>query len=186
MKEQITASRQQVVKAYNAANSKTRRVLEHLFGADTFRPADVRERVKTFEDAIRELGTDHPYVSSYKEYSGNEADVIAYLKLRIITAALNEGWEPRFTEGEIRHYLWLGLLTKDEYDRLSDDKKGHCALRPRGDSNSFREYVYFFTDNYYSGLCSSYGARLAFKTEKLALYAAKQFIGLWVQYIYGK
>ena len=56
-------------------------------------PKDVRDRIKTFEDACAELGDEHPLV---KEYWGVvyldldiTQDLISYLKLRIITAALN-------------------------------------------------------------------------------------------------
>ena len=61
----------------------------------------VTERVKTFEDACNELGPKHPFVLQYK-FNYNEEDgwsdnadtrdFSAYLKLRIITAALNGGW----------------------------------------------------------------------------------------------
>ncbi|UWG05573.1 MAG: hypothetical protein [Bacteriophage sp.] len=60
----------------------------------------VTERIKTFEDACNELGEDHPFVRSYNSYASNihednknDTDILAYLKLRIITAALNEGWD---------------------------------------------------------------------------------------------
>lgn len=71
------------------------------------KPKDVTERIKTFEDACKELGNEHPFVRTYNEYARNmseenknDVDVIAYLKLRIIVAALNEGWKPKFTEDE--------------------------------------------------------------------------------------
>ena len=55
----------------------------------------ITERIKSFHDAYCELGNEHPFVKSYEKYvntaSGEEADVIAFLELRIICAALNEG-----------------------------------------------------------------------------------------------
>ena len=56
----------------------------------------VTERIKTFEDALEALGDEHPLV---KEYWGVvridfdiSKDLYAYLKLRVIVAALNEEW----------------------------------------------------------------------------------------------
>ena len=90
----------------------------------------VTERIKTFEDACNELGEDHPMVSVYDalvtrangeqslaEWMGK--DVVAFLKLRIITEALNEGWHPKFTEDEYRYYPWFYIYTKEEYDNFS-------------------------------------------------------------------
>lgn len=60
----------------------------------------ITERVKTFEDACRELGIDHPFVLAYKntnlrdpEVAEENRDILAYMKLRIIAAAMNEGWK---------------------------------------------------------------------------------------------
>lgn len=63
----------------------------------------VTERIKTFDDACNELGDEHPLVTQYRLIYGaykNDPvteDLIAYLKLRIITAALNEGCGSRLT-----------------------------------------------------------------------------------------
>ena len=62
----------------------------------------VTERIKTFEDACNELGENHPMVSAYNSLvaraNGGQSlvewmgkDVVAFLKLRIITEVLNEG-----------------------------------------------------------------------------------------------
>ena len=72
---------------------------------------EVRERIKTFEDACREIGIDAEAWNRDKISLGLEPDVLAFLKLRIIVKALNEGWEPRFTEDECRYYPWFILYT---------------------------------------------------------------------------
>ena len=58
----------------------------------------VTERIKTFEDACNELGEENVLVQAYRtaefNTSGNQSDVsdvVAYLKLRVIAEALNEG-----------------------------------------------------------------------------------------------
>ena len=83
----------------------------------------VTERIKTFEDACNALGDEHPLVTQYRliagAYTGDPItqDLIAYLKLRIIVTALNEGWEPQFTNDEYRYYPWFYLYTKEQYER---------------------------------------------------------------------
>ena len=85
---------------------------------------DITERIKTFEDACYEIGFDHPFVNAYYDCivsnhskSMNDHDLVAYLKLRIITAALNEGWEPQFTQDEKRWYVFYGLVNKEQYNK---------------------------------------------------------------------
>lgn len=131
----------------------------------------VTERVKTFHDAYCELGNEHPFVKSYEKYvntaSGEEADVIAYLKLRIICAALNEGWKPTFDEDEYRFYVWFYIYTKAEYEKLNKDEKKMCRIV--GISN----------------FSSNTSSRLAFKTRELAEYCGKQFIDIWADFLFS-
>lgn len=72
---------------------------------------EVRERIKTFEDAAVKLALMQEAWNRDKISLGLEPDVLAFLKLRIIVKALNEGWEPRFTEDECRYYPWFILYT---------------------------------------------------------------------------
>lgn len=53
-------------------------------------------------------------------------DLVAFLRLRIITAALNDGWHPTFDENEYRYYPWFRLYTEEEYKYLDDDEKERC------------------------------------------------------------
>ena len=83
--------------------------VENKEALDAMRP--ITERVKTFEDACNELGEENVLVQAYRtaefNTSGNQndvSDVVAYLKLRIIVAALNEGWQPTFSDDEYRYY----------------------------------------------------------------------------------
>lgn len=90
---------------------------------------DVRERIKTFEDACREIGIDSEAWNRDKISLGLEPDVLAFLKLRIIVKALNEGWEPQFTEDECRYYPWFVLYTGEEYNRLDEEEKPRVVYR---------------------------------------------------------
>lgn len=154
--------------AQKNADNKTCKLLEGIFGADTFRPKDVKDRIKTFEDAINELGEGHKFVVDYTALKGSTLsnDVIAYLKLRIISAALNEGWEPQFTEDEYRYFPWLYLYTKREIEQMSEDRRKELCLF--GCTASKGSY---------------FGARLALKTRELAIYSGKQFINIWKDFV---
>ena len=144
----------------------------------------VTERVKTFEDAVRELGDEHPFVKEWHLGDGLSADLEAYLKLRIIAAALNEGWEPKFTTDEYRYFPWFVLYTEEEYNELSDEDKSRVVLRSYYDARAGGgvAYVYAYYDSSYT--YSSYGSRLAFKNSDLAKYAGKQFIEIYADFVF--
>ena len=150
----------------------------------------VTERIKTFEDACNALGDEHPIVTQYRltagAYKGDPMteDFIAYLKLRIIVAALNEGWEPKFTEDEYRYFPWFYFYTKEEYDKLDDEEKGRCVLRSGYSSYASFGFVYVSADYVASYASTSYGSRLAFRTRELAAYAGRQFTEEWADFMF--
>ena len=128
------------------------------------KPQDITERIKTLEDAIKALGDNHPLVSQcYRavaefKYNPMTEDSLAYLKLRIIAAALNEGWEPTFDKDEERWYPWFKI------------KQGGLVGAGAGDAGS---------DSY-----ACYGVRLVFKSKELAEYAGKQFTDIYNDFCY--
>lgn len=144
----------------------------------------VTERVKTFEDAVRELGEEHPLVKEWHLGDGLSADLEAYLKLRIIAAALNEGWEPKFTTDEYRYFPWFVLYTEEEYNELSDEDKSRVVLRSGYGSNTYGGVacVYAVSDSSYT--YSVGGSGLAFKNSDLAKYAGKQFIEIYADFVF--
>ena len=188
MTENITISKQHLLKAYREAEPSQKEFMKQLFGADTF-ASNVMERVKTFQDAVNELGDDNPLVKQYNilysEFGATmDADIIAYLKLRIIAAALNEGWEPQFTEDEYRYYPYFYFYTKEEYEQLSDEDKGRCVGRSSFNAHADGGLVYAYT-NCGSAYSATYdGVRLAFRTRELAEYAGKQFSNIWADFVF--
>ena len=137
------------------------------------KPQDVTERIKTFADACRELGSDHPFVKAYDGYVShihqhdmNDYDLVAYLQLRIITAALNEGWEPQFTKGERRWYFWYDLITKEQYDKLSAEDRSRVVGRGGNNANANYGLVYANANNASSNSNTNNGSRLTFKRNK--------------------
>lgn len=149
----------------------------------------VTERIKTLDDACNALGDEHPLVTQYRltaaAYKGDPMteDFIAYLKLRIIVAALNEGWEPKFTEDEYRYFPWFYFYTKEEYDKLDDEEKERCVLRSGFYTNSFYGFVFCFAHHDASFSNGFFGSRLAFRTRELAAYAGRQFIKEYLDFI---
>lgn len=153
----------------------------------------VTERIKTFEDACNELGEAHPLVLQYRFNYNNEdgwndngytSDFESYLKLRIIAAALNEGWEPQFTEDEWRYFPWFELYTQKEIDEMDEEQKTRVVYRSYVSAHAFGGVAYADPDSDSSHTHAYIGSRLAFKTRELAEYAGKQFVEIWADYVF--
>jgi hypothetical protein len=155
----------------------------------------ITERVKTFEDACKELGEDHKLVQQFKaiqEAIAEDKEATAYFKLDIITAALNEGWEPDFTnDDEYRYYPYLCLWTKEELEDKDEAWKDdhNLQLWIGGGFSSNGAYcglAFAASSSAWSLASADFSARLAHKTEELAIYSGKQFTELWANYTTGK
>lgn len=180
MEEKISIQIENVLNAYKQASEEQKALLENMFGKDMFKPQNIMERIKTFEDACEVLGEEHSYVQEYRGVSNINfdftQDIIAYLKLRIICAALNEGCNHTFNKDKYMYYPWFDFYTKEEYDKLDKDKKKECSIVGIFCSCAFESSSFA-----YKGICS----RLAFKTEELAKYCGCQFIDIWEDYLFG-
>lgn len=195
MKEVIEVKRDdlrelyQVLTNYPAiSKEQVQNEMHKVFGEDTFKPKDITERVKTFEDACRELGEEHPFVSAYTAWIKHEEfddqeDILAYMKLRIICAALNEGWEPQFTEDEWRYYPWNILWTEEELSEKSDEWKTDRHLISTGEYQT--DYAGLACANSISApsdTAALVGSLLCLKSDTLAVYCGKQFINIWADF----
>ena len=190
-KQEITVQKENILNAYKQASKEQKTLLENMFGKDIFKPKDTTERIKTFEDACETLGSEHPLVIEYKTISGAfdiTDDLYAYLELRIICAALNEGWEPTFDKNECRYYPWFYIYTKEEYEELNEGKKEECCvpLRSFSNANAYGGLVYAYANAAGSHSVSYYGSRLAFKTKELAEYCGKQFKDIWADFLFPR
>ena len=191
MEEKISIQKENVMNAYKHASEEQKALLENMFGKDVFQPKNIMERVKTFEDACEVLGEDHSYVQEYRGVANINfdftQDLIAYLKLRIICSALNDGWKPTFSDGEFRYYPWFYIYTKEEYEKLNKDEKKKCRVVCRS-SNSAHAYggvVYSYASGASSVSHTHVGSRIVFKTRELAEYCEKQFIDIWEDYLFA-
>ena len=183
MSKNIQIQQENVLNAYKNASDEQKELLEHLFGREVFKPADVKERIKTFADAAKAIGIEDPEEWE-EQYSDLEPDVLAYFKLRIITKALNEGWEPKFTVGEYRWFPFFVLYTKDEIDKMDEKTRARVVLRSYADANADGGVAYVNADNDSSSASSDGGSRLAFKSEELAEYAGKQFTEIYADFCF--
>ena len=151
----------------------------------------VTERIKTFEDAVKELGEDNPLVSLYRSFESDlpekdesDKDVLAFIKLRIVVAALNEGWVPTFEKGEYRWFPWYYIYTKEEFDDMDEDDKRRVVGRAVNYAGPVGGCVYAGAYDVSSHSHSSNGARLAFRDRERAEYAGRQFAELYVRFYY--
>ena len=155
----------------------------------------ITERVKTFEDACKELGEDHKLVQQYRAIEGttlmDSIDVVAYFKLRIITAALNEGWVPQFTEDEERWYPYLVLWFKGELEDKSDEWKDERNLQVPvvvgGAYDGSDVGVSALNSCDVVSISDTFdGSALVFRKSEIARFAGQQFTELWANYYTGK
>ena len=154
MAETLEITRQAAIKAHDEASTKGKTLLENLFGKRVFQK-DIKERIKTFDDVIRELGDDPEEFKNAISIM-EEPDEIAYVKLKLIAKALNEGWTPDWSNGEWdKWYPWFKMDDSSSAGRFSFDG---AAYR-------------------YSG--SYVGSRLCFKSKDLATYAGTQFLDIY-------
>jgi hypothetical protein len=125
---------------------------------------NITERIRTFEDACEVLGLDPkqlPIVENLPEK--DRQSIIAYYRLTIIVRALNEGWEPDFSNwDEWKYWNWFYIAP---YGAAAG-----CACAT--------------TANAASNTSASIGSRLCFKTRELATYAREQFRDLYFEYLF--
>lgn len=155
----------------------------------------VTERIKTFDDACRELKRmaekgDDTAANLLSDYESNCNNILvkqtlATMKLSIIAYALNEGWEPQFTNDEYRDYPWFFLYTQEEIDNMDEEKKKKLWLFG-GASNNGSNCGLACKSSESAWSSSSISARLAVKSEELAKYFGQQFIDIWADYLIDK
>lgn len=148
----------------------------------------VTERIKTFEDAVKATGMTLPFDDNQLSYLPK--DIVAYMKLRVIAAALNELHEttldefPKFTTDEYRWYPWFYLYTQEEIDKMDEEKKKRLWLF--GGSSNYGAHcglAVAYSSSAWSFSNAGFSARLAVKSEALAKYFGQQFIDIWADYI---
>ena len=135
---------------------------------------DLNRRAQAGDKLANDLMTDLQFNSP------RTPDLLAYIQLRIITYALNEGWVPQFTEDEYRYYPYFYLYTQKEIDDMSEDDKAQLLfVGGLAYDGALCGLSYAHSDDGFSSSITHIGARLAFKSSELAKYAGRQFAALW-------
>ena len=188
MEDKITIQKENLLSAYKEASEEQKALLENLFGKETFQL--ITERVKTFGDAFKILGDEHPLAIQYnliiKASKGGDLteDLIAYLKLCIICTALNEGWDPTWNKDEYRFYPYFYIYTKEEYDNLDENDKEYSV--PLQLNSNTSGYLVYATAYYVTEASGPYlSTTLALRTKELANYCGKQFADIWAMFLVG-
>ena len=154
----------------------------------------ITERIKTFEDACKELGRraeegDQLAGNILCDYESNADNIsvpetVAYMKLCIIVAALNEGWTPQFTTDERRYFPWFYLYTKEELAKMDLEKRTRVVLRSPNYAYAYGGVASAYALYDSSNAHSNYGSRLAFKSRDLAVYAGKTFTREYADFVF--
>lgn len=187
--ETIKVNKESLLDAYRNAGNEGRNVLVNLFPEMDFRKSlPVTERVKTWDDVVRELGYD-PVERLLDHTERGDGfnfgpDEIAYIKLKAIAKVLNEGWEPKFVKGEWRYFPWFYLYTQEEIDKMTPEKRSRVVLRSSYYAYAFGGVAFALAAYDSSYANAHYGSRLAFKSEELAVYAGKQFTDIWADFVF--
>ena len=151
----------------------------------------VTERIKTFDDAVKATGMKLPLDDN--QLSCLPKDVVAYMKLRIIAAALNGLTDdtldefPKFTTVEYRWYPWFYVYTQEYIDNINEEKKKNLWRLGGYSINGSNCCPAYTNVNFsWSYTYSNVSARLAVKSEELAKYFGNQFIDIWADYLIDK
>jgi hypothetical protein len=152
--ETLNISKDNALKAFNEGCSDVKKVLNNLFGPETFRPKNIMDQVKTYEDACKLLGIDPQERLPFEDPgSKDDAAINAYAKIFIISKALNEEWTPDWkNSSQPKYYPWFDMQAGSgfSYDGCVNSRSGSCV-----------------------------GSRLCFKSRELAEYAGKQFLSIY-------
>lgn len=148
---------------------------------------DVKERIKTFEDALEELrAKDDKLVLQYYDYIDNihvdDDNLLTYIKLRIICKALNER-DVIFSK-DILYYPYIRFISMKRYNALSDSQKERGVLFGGNAHNgTYAGFVFSYADDAPAATFANFGSRICLLKPDLAIYCCKQFPDLWLTYL---
>ncbi|MDH6354685.1 hypothetical protein M2132_001014 [Dysgonomonas sp. PH5-45] len=150
---ELKVSKVNALKAWRDTDKNGKLLLENLYGAKVFQNQDVRDRIKTFEDALAETG--RPNVPDFSNVPENMKDYfVAQYKMSVIAEALNEGWTPDWDNANEKKW-WPWFIMEKAVFRFFNSR--YCCSY--ADAGS--------------------GSRLCFRTEELSTYCAEQFLPIW-------
>ena len=181
----LNIDKEKAINAYQHGSEEQKKVLEQLFGVETFKSKNIMDRVKSVDDALKELGPNHFLAKEYEAINNNETTYSTklYFKLCIITMALNEGWIPKFIKGEKRYSPCFFLYTDKEIRQMSEEEKFRVVYRSSSYASAVGGVSVADANSDSADVSACIGSRLVFKTRELAEYAGKQFTKLYAEYL---
>lgn len=151
---ELKINKETAKKLYPKSDDWFKAELEEAFGKDFFRKKDFRD-IKTFEDACTELGLTQEDLHHIR--NDDTPDEVAYKKLKIIIAAINQGWIPDWNNSDKKKWWpWFSF------------------------SSGFSFSVTYYDDD---ATLTAVGSRLCFESSEKATYTAKQFIDLYKAFL---
>lgn len=164
--------------AYDSADNAGKKMIRELF-PNFSELIPVTARIKTLYDACCELGFDHFWiqnaqqVESLKKYDVN---LCAFAHLRIICAALNEGWVAK--PGNASYYPVFEFFTEAEVKEMNNKAADSLyIIEPKFDTE------FTAVDYSFAAMSETESSCLRLKTSELAKYCGKQFIDIWMDYL---
>ena len=150
-----------------------------------FVDSNIRERVKTYEDALKVLGEERPsYVDDMPKH------LAARIKCETILRALNGDHKFHLTE-DVWYYPWLQIYLESSTPKehkiesnplfLYEGKK--YRLRSRGSAYDTGGVAYFYASDGSGGSCTN--VVFACRSREIADYFSEQFKKLYFDAIYG-
>lgn len=161
--------------AYEVADKAGRKLLRDLFP----KVFPETERIKTLYDACCEIGFDHPFVKNAKQVEllkAYDVNLTAFAHLRIICAALNEGWVAK--PGNASYCPAFEFFTEAEVKEMDNKVVDALYIIESKFDTDFTAADYSF-----AAMSETESSCLRLKTSELAKYCGKQFINIWMDYL---
>ena len=156
MSETLTADKGKVIAYYNKAKNGRKVWLETIFGIKTFQP-EIKERIKTFDDVLRENGVKRSVFEN--NIQDLTTDEVAYKMLKEIVKAFNEGWVPDWTDStQYKYYAYFKMGS------------------PSGGGFSCYDFGHW-------DAVSIVGSRLCYKSADLAKHAGQLFENVYKDFL---
>lgn len=171
---------EKVLEAYEKANDYGKEILEGIFGKKAFL-TDIKDKIKTFVDAIEMLGMNNQSVKDYLNLTERPCakDLIAFARLKVIADALNQGWKPKYDILDESYYTSFDFITEEEYEKLKENEKKKCIVF----SLPNKEIKIAIVSSKLSVTCEAF--KISLKSRELAEYLGQQFIGIWKDFLLG-
>lgn len=155
------------------------------------------QNINTFEDALEVLhmrNPNHPYMMAYLDMMGHNLkeveaydefienvghDVLAYIKLRIVTAAINGDWQADIGENNVRYYPTAYIYPQGERSKLSLDKVDLVV------DNIYNNRCFAIIEPNKCGSTHVIPDTLVFASHEQAMFAISHFKDLYADYFFG-